>query len=668
MAGDTETNVYPRPDLGLREGELFQLAFNGAELGAWEWDLATRILTLNSRWAELRGLSRSTSFHPDDLPVIEAALRDHAEGNSPQFECECRLPTNSGESIWILARGKVSRRDAQGAPTRIAGVALDITARKLAEDALRVSEAMFHGIVSTSADAIVSVDKDMRVTVFNCGAEDLYGYMPAEVIGGSVEKLIPERFRKGALRAVERVAAGPAGAWRLRRDIFGLRRSGEEFAAEGTISKLVIDNEAILTVALRDVTEQRRIERGQRLLAELAEAVSGDLEFKNRFVAIARLLSREMADVCVIDVVDEDDTIRSAYVACRNPANQPVCDALSRRRLGSTEYPFTGSPVGAARDRAIVIQKLTPKTISSWASSELDRAILENAGFTSAIVAPLRAHGRLLGVITLLAVGSPQRYVQRDARIIEAFVQSSALFLDNARLFAAATRATKLRDDMLGVVAHDLRNPLAAIVTLAAVLRRTGSDDEVVTEMEHAAKRMSRLIQDIIDVTRLEAGRFTLEQARLSANKLLSEALEEQRPLASASSLECLLDAATAVPDIWADHDRLLQVFENLVGNAIKFTKPGGRITLGVRAREADVLFWVADTGRGIEPDQLAHVFDRFWQAPGAKRRGAGLGLPIVKGIVETHGGQVWVESKSGQGSTFFFTVPVDPAPDQLPV
>jgi len=666
MAGDAETRVYPRPDSGLREGELFDLAFNGAELGAWEWDLATRVITLSSRWAELRGFSRSTNFHPDDLPVIETALRDHLEGNSPQFECECRLSANGEKSIWILARGKVSRWDAQGTPTRIAGVALDMTARKLAEDALRRSEATFHGIVSTSADAIVSADKDMRIAVFNGGAEALYGYTHAEVIGKSVEKLIPERFRKGNLRAVERIAAGPSGAWRLRRDIIGLRRTGEEFAAEGTISKLVIDNELILTIVLRDVTEQRRIERGQRLLAELAEAVSSDLEFKNRFVAIARLLSREMADVCIIDVVDEDDTTRGAYVACRNPAKQPVCDVLSRRRLGSTEYPFTGSPVGAAR--AVVVQNLTPKTISSWASNELDRAILENAGFTSAIVAPLWAYGRRLGVITLLAAGSPQRYVQRDARIIEAFVQPAAIFLDNARLFAAATRASKLRDEMLGVVAHDLRNPLAAIVTLAAVLRRTGADEEVVTEIEHAAKRMSRLIQDIVDVTRLEAGRFTLEQARLSANELLSEALEEQRQLASASSLECLLDAGTAVPDIWADHDRLLQVFENLVGNAIKFTKPGGRITLGVRAREGDVLFWVADTGRGIEPDQLAHVFDRFWQAPGAKRRGAGLGLPIVKGIVETHGGQVWVESTSGQGSTFFFTVPVGPASGKSPV
>jgi signal transduction histidine kinase len=99
-------------------------------------------------------------------------------------------------------------------------------------------------------------------------------------------------------------------------------------------------------------------------------------------------------------------------------------------------------------------------------------------------------------------------------------------------------------------------------------------------------------------------------------------------------------------------------VFENLVGNAIKFTKPGGRITLGARAGAGEVLFSVADTGCGIESDQLPRVFDRFWQAPEAKRKGAGLGLPIVKGIVEAHGGRIWVQSSPGQGSTFFFTVP----------
>ena len=125
------------------------------------------------------------------------------------------------------------------------------------------------------------------------------------------------------------------------------------------------------------------------------------------------------------------------------------------------------------------------------------------------------------------------------------------------------------------------------------------------------------------------------------------------------------------LPRIWADHDRLVRVFDNLIGNSIKFTKPGGRVTLGATARAGEVLFSVADTGCGIATTNLPHVFDWFWQAPGAKRRGVGLGLPIVKGIVESHGGRVWVQSTLGQGTTFFFTIPTEAArtaTDTVPV
>jgi signal transduction histidine kinase len=112
------------------------------------------------------------------------------------------------------------------------------------------------------------------------------------------------------------------------------------------------------------------------------------------------------------------------------------------------------------------------------------------------------------------------------------------------------------------------------------------------------------------------------------------------------------------IPDIWGDRDRLLQVFENLIGNAIKFTKPGGRITVGAASRDHQVIFRVADTGSGIAPENLPHVFDRFWQATRANRQGAGLGLPITKGIVEVHGGRIWVESTPNRGTTFSFTIP----------
>ena len=136
------------------------------------------------------------------------------------------------------------------------------------------------------------------------------------------------------------------------------------------------------------------------------------------------------------------------------------------------------------------------------------------------------------------------------------------------------------------------------------------------------------------------------------------DSVEAQRSLASSASLELQLDVEPGLADVWADHDRVLQVFENLIGNAVKFTKPGGRITIGAASHDGEVLFWVEDTGAGISAEEMPHVFDRFWQAPKARRGGAGLGLQIVKGIVEAHGGRIWVESEVGVGTTFYFTLP----------
>jgi signal transduction histidine kinase len=166
------------------------------------------------------------------------------------------------------------------------------------------------------------------------------------------------------------------------------------------------------------------------------------------------------------------------------------------------------------------------------------------------------------------------------------------------------------------------------------------------------------LIQDLLDVALMEAGQLTIERAQLSAGGLIVEAVDMQRPLASSSSLALRVEVAPDVPDVPGDRDRLLQVFENLIGNAIKFTKTGGRITVGAASRNDEVVFWVADTGCGIASEDLSRVFDRFWQATKAGRQGAGLGLPITKGIVEAHGGRIWVESTAGSGSTFFFTIP----------
>ena len=252
-------------------------------------------------------------------------------------------------------------------------------------------------------------------------------------------------------------------------------------------------------------------------------------------------------------------------------------------------------------------------------------------------------------------------YGASDLRFAESLAQRAALAIENGRLYRAAVQATQLRDEVLRVVAHDLRNPLSVILMQsAAAPRRGGPEPErrnqrSSEDIHRAATRMKRLIQDLLDVTLIEVGQLRLERGRVPTRQLLLGAVEAQRPLAASAALDVRCDLDHEFPDIWGDPHRLLQVFENLIGNAIKFTPAGGRITISATPGERDVEFRVADTGGGIAASDLSHVFDRFWQARKGAHGGAGLGLPITRGIVEAHGGRISVESTLGRGTTHVF-------------
>ena len=224
--------------------------------------------------------------------------------------------------------------------------------------------------------------------------------------------------------------------------------------------------------------------------------------------------------------------------------------------------------------------------------------------------------------------------------------------------------AVNSRADVLAIVAHDLRNPLATIVMQLSAMERDGSgperrDRKPLDVISRSASRMTHLIQDLLDITVVEAGKLKLDPERLPARTLTSEAVESQAPLASSAGVELTCDVAPNAQTVWGDHQRLLQVFENLIGNALKFTKAGGHVTVAAAPTDHAVEFTVADTGAGIAEENLERLFEPFWQATRkASRLGAGLGLPITKGIVEAHGGRIWADSTLGRGTTFHFIIP----------
>ena len=180
-------------------------------------------------------------------------------------------------------------------------------------------------------------------------------------------------------------------------------------------------------------------------------------------------------------------------------------------------------------------------------------------------------------------------------------------------------RALQARDEILGIVAHDLRNPLHAIILEAEQLleHRLGEQEpdfhDAALSIHRSAMRMNRMIQDLMDIARVEAGGLVVERSRVPVSQLICDAVEAQKSIAAEATVDLRVEVARGAPDVWADRDRLLQVFDNLVGNALKFTQPGGHIRVGAALNEDEVRFWVADTGVGIATEVLPHVFDRFW-------------------------------------------------------
>lgn len=230
---------------------------------------------------------------------------------------------------------------------------------------------------------------------------------------------------------------------------------------------------------------------------------------------------------------------------------------------------------------------------------------------------------------------------------------------------AAAEAALRTRDEVLAIVSHDLRNPLSVIDMCASSLSdRLSPDDEralsLVRTIESSTAWMNRLIEDLLDVARVEAGRLTLDRQPHDLLRVISEATVMLEPLIAEKTLALHEELPEFLPTARVDARRVVQVLENLVSNAVKHTASGGQIEIRAELVHNDVHVAVRDTGSGIAPESLPHLFDRFWQARGARRGGAGLGLAIAKGIVEAHGGRIWVESTLGAGSTFGFSLPID--------
>jgi PAS domain S-box-containing protein len=534
-------------------------------------------------------------------------------------------------------------------------------ARVVAE--LQASEAKFSGILEIAADAIITVDAHERIVHFNQGAAAIFGYSVEEAIGMQLDVLIPKRVRTVHHEHMKRFAAAPIQARRMgeRREIFGVRRDGSEFPCEASISKLQSPDGPLFTVVLRDTTDRRRIEEDERFLATAATEMTRSLEYQKVLQTVADLAASRLGDGVIVDVIEPDGSLRRV-ASSATPGRKVLLEQIAKEGI-TWESP---SPV------IDVIRRGTTEVITGidddWIEAHEERSLVpawRTVGAHAMLVTPLLAAGQPLGAISVFLVDPRRSFTPEAVSLAEKFAQPVALSLTNTSLYAAAQRANQAREEVLGVVSHDLRNPLSAIAMVARVLRENPPDDprareELIATIGDSVDAMNRLIQDLVDVASIERGQLSLERGAVSPSRLIDRAMQLFRVEAGQHGIQLEREIETGLPEFQADEARLGQVFSNLVRNAIKFTPDGGRITFrGVR-QDGSVRFSVTDTGLGIDPSLHQRIFDRYWHASsGARRRGTGLGLSIAKGIVEAHGGRLTVESALEKGSTFSFTIPI---------
>ncbi len=466
----------------------------------------------------------------------------------------------------------------------------------------------------------------------------------------------------GSAMTVPLVAHGrPFGALTFAAAESGRRYDAEDLAlAEelGRVAALAIDNARLYQVARearhaaeRSADRTARLQRvtaalaGALTPAEVAEvAVREGVEALGASAGTLCLLDEESGELEVVRSVGLPDSLVDAWRRFPLRADVPLAEAVR-----------TGQPVLLTSHGEFAARYPGMPTLlkhEAWAA------------------VPLLAGGRALGGIGL-SFAVPRGFAEEERDFLLAVGRQCAGTLERARLYERERRArdeaeaaSRARDDILGVVAHDLRNPLTAISMYASLLLEMPRDaDTQRTQLRtvlELTEQMNRLIQDLLDASQIEAGRLRVHPAPLHLPPLLADAAEMVRMAAAERGVALRVQAEDGLPPVLADRGRVLQVLSNLLGNALKFTPRGGDVLVRASAAGRGAEVSVVDTGVGIPPEHLCHVFDRFWQGD-VRRKGAGLGLAIARGIVEAHGGRIRAESAPGRGSTFTFTLPAAP-------
>ena len=686
--------------------ERLQLALDaGAIIGTWVWHVPDDRFIGDERFARSFSLDAvrcrdglvleevAASIHPDDSERVGAAVAD-ALARGGAYRCEYRVRQGDGDYRWVEANGRVELDDG-GRPVRFPGVLLDIEHRRRAEDERDRANALLRTFIEAVPGVVFAKDRDGRLIVANRGVAELVGLPPEDFIGRTDLEILDDKQQAAEVMATDRRIMDTGVAEQIEEQV--RLPDGTPAWWLSTKAPLRDDNGTVVGLigSSIDITERKRQQERARFEAEMLDllnrtgsALAGELDLQSllqRVTDAATRLTGAQFGAFFYNGVDERGEAYMLYTL----AGAPI-EAFDRfghpRPTPLFDITFRGGPPVRIDD------VLEDPRYGQWGPHHGMPA--GHLPVRSYLAVPVRSRaGDVLGGL-FFGHAEAAMFSERSERLASGIAAQAAVAIDNARLYAEAQtaaeerkllleseraarteaeRASALKDEFLAALSHELRTPLNAIVGWLHVLRRTAGDQATLQRgldvIHRSARAQTQLIEDLLDMSRITSGKLQLDREVLLLADVVEAGVDAVRPAAEAAGVALEVQVAAPATLVRGDARRLQQVAWNLLSNAVKFTPAGGRVNVDL-AREGDrILLRVRDTGIGIPAHFLPHVFDRFRQADGSTTRrfgGLGLGLSIVRQLVDLHGGGIRVDS-DGEGRGACFTVQLPAATPDLP-
>jgi PAS domain S-box-containing protein len=547
--------------------------------------------------------------------------------------------------------------------------AADSIERNASEDALRRSEARFRQLADLLPQIVWTARPDGTVDYLNRRWAEFTGL--AETVGneGWAEILHPDE----ATRAAERWAASMQKGAPFEMELRLLDRHTHVYRWH-LIRTVAIHDDSGQVVrwfgTSTDIHAQKRAEESSRYLAEASAALASVVDHESTLQKVASLAVPHFADWSAVDMVNSDGSLRRLAVAHADPDKIALVHRLMK------EYPpDPNSPTGALAvlrtGKPQIVTEISDEMLAKAAKDERHLALLRSLGLRSYLCVPLVAAGNALGVLTFATAESGRTYSDSDLALAADLAQRAGAAIENIQLYQALRETDRRKDEFLATLAHELRNPLAPIRNSLQILSMPRIDAETAQRsremMERQVHHLVRLVDDLLDVSRVMRGKIDLRREPVELAAVVARVVETVQPLMDAQGHQLSVTLPHDSVALDADPVRLAQVVGNLLANAAKYTDPGGRISLSAERKGDSVELRIRDTGIGIAPNMLPHIFELFVQADHATTKaqgGLGIGLTLVKNLVEMHNGTVEARSEGlGRGSEFIVRLPIAAQP-----